>query len=205
MGIKCFLIEPTFETQLYLRRYDSRKYDCPGKMSYHDAMVPFGICTERLEGNHFEIVNPPALPAHDDPRWPQFCECGYVFQEKDAWQLFDTSIYRRTDTGETFPLRDAPVGAIWDAFWLHDSTLCGADGKALICRLPGNHDWHIDGPCSNCPWQNDRDASHKCWVRHGEPPNITVDKNGDTCPAGGGSIQAPGWHGFLRNGELVNA
>lgn len=30
--------------------------------------------------------------------------------------------------------------------------------------------------------------SNHCWVRHGEPPNVTVDKNG---------------HGFLRNGELT--
>jgi hypothetical protein len=40
-------------------------------------------------------------------------------------------------------------------------------------------------------------------VRHGTPPDVTVDKNGLTCNAGGGSIQVPGWHGFLRNGELV--
>jgi hypothetical protein len=32
---------------------------------------------------------------------------------------------------------------------------------------------------------------------------LTVDKNGDTCAAGAGSILTPAWHGFLRNGELV--
>ena len=45
--------------------------------------------------------------------------------------------------------------------------------------------------------------AHRCWCRHGEPPNITVDKNGPTCPAGAGSIQCNDWHGYLRNGELV--
>jgi hypothetical protein len=40
-------------------------------------------------------------------------------------------------------------------------------------------------------------------VRHGEAPNITVDKNGVTCGAGAGSIQCGSYHGFLRNGELV--
>jgi len=32
---------------------------------------------------------------------------------------------------------------------------------------------------------------------------FTVDKNGDACAAGAGSILTPTWHGFLQNGELV--
>lgn len=34
---------------------------------------------------------------------------------------------------------------------------------------------------------------------------ITVDKNGTTCAAGAGSISAGPYHGFLRNGQLVDA
>jgi len=56
----------------------------------------------------------------------------------------------------------------------------------------------IDSRASNCTLPDDN--VHKCWVRHGEAPNFTVDKNGATCAAGAGSIQTSNWHGFLRNG-----
>jgi hypothetical protein len=48
------------------------------------------------------------------------------------------------------------------------------------------------------------DMAHFCWVRHGRPEdgNLHVDKNGQTCSAGGGSIDTGKWHGFLHNGEL---
>lgn len=42
----------------------------------------------------------------------------------------------------------------------------------------------------------------------GNPPIITVNKNGLTCKAGAGSIyhkSGSGWHGFLRNGVFVLA
>lgn len=61
--------------------------------------------------------------------------------------------------------------------------------------------WDIDSRSNNCTMRTDK--IHHCWVRHGTPPNITVDKNGATCNAGAGSIQTGSWHGFLRNGELV--
>jgi hypothetical protein len=44
---------------------------------------------------------------------------------------------------------------------------------------------------------------HKCWVRHGEPPNHTVDKRGNTCGAGAGSILSGSYHGFLRDGSFT--
>ena len=77
----------------------------------------------------------------------------------------------------------------------------GPDGKYLIVKLPNGSIWTVDGRASNCTMSED--TKHKCWVRHGVPPNITVDKNGLTCAAGAGSILAGGWHGFLRNGELI--
>jgi hypothetical protein len=54
----------------------------------------------------------------------------------------------------------------------------------------------IDGRASNCTMPNDN--VHQCWTRQGEPPLIQVGKQfGKTCGAGGGSIQTPGYHGFL--------
>ncbi len=74
-------------------------------------------------------------------------------------------------------------------------------GPHLIAVCPGGSDWDIDSRASNCTLRNDR--LHRCWIRHGEPPTVTVDKNGQTCAAGGGSIMAGTYHGFLRNGEFT--
>ena len=110
--------------------------------------------------------------------------------------------YRRTDTGETMTLSQAPPGAMWDATWWHDDPgMTGWDGRALVVRTPGKHDWPIDARASNCGSPGDN--QHKCWCRHGEPPNITVDKNCHTCIAGAGSISYPDYHGMLTNGELI--
>jgi len=68
--------------------------------------------------------------------------------------------------------------------------------------LPNGIPWDIDSRAGNCALKDDR--LHRCWVRTGEPPDVTVGKSGGpTCAAGAGSIQGGDWHGFLRNGELV--
>ena len=76
-----------------------------------------------------------------------------------------------------------------------------ADGPHLVVILPNGQPWNIDSRASNCTLPYDYE--HRCWVRHGEPPNITVDKNGLTCAAGAGSIMAGDYHGFLQNGALT--
>lgn len=85
-------------------------------------------------------------------------------------------------------------------------------GQHLIAVLPNAHQWDIDGRCSNCGEGDDtpekreawkKEKTHRCWVKHGDPAkgeNVTVDKSGHTCPAGGGSIAVPGYHGHLRDG-----
>lgn len=111
-------------------------------------------------------------------------------------------IYRRTDTNEELFLRDAPVGAIWRADWYEDfEGYRGADGKSYICMTPGGA-WAIDTEASNCTRPGD--LSHKCWCRHGIAPNFTVNKVGNTCSAGAGSIAVGNYHGFLINGELTD-
>lgn len=201
MGIKCFWLEPTDRQRLYLRRYQGNLV-CPVN-SYHDAMVDIGESKEWMDtiNGHWCDDGRTAKDFLGDPRWPVACACGYVFQAADEQQLFSSHIYRRADTGEEMTLRDAPDGAMWDADWFHGiPEWCGDDGRSIICRVPNKHDWQIDGACSNCTRPGEK---HKCWIRHGEPPLLTVDKNGNTCSAGGGSILTPAWHGFLRNGELV--
>ena len=119
----------------------------------------------------------------------------------------------RPDTGEVkeWPHQFGP-GAMWVAFWTEDRLRAnpegysyanlGPDGHVLNVETPGGT-WCIDSRARNCTMPDDK--QHRCWVRHGEAPYITVDKNGLTCAAGAGSIMAGNYHGFLRNGELVSA
>lgn len=206
--IKCFLIEPTGFSVAHLRRYaDGPCPLMPGEHGYHNADGPeLGEFKEIMGKNGSrDVINGyedlPEIP-HDDTRWPFACGCHYLFQETDNWQVFKDSLYRRTDTGELMTLRKAPAGAIWRAWWYEDTKgWCGLDGRSYVCRMPGNHDWMIDGKASNCT--KPEDHTHKCWCRDGEAPTFTVGKDGNTCSAGAGSIVVPGWHGFLRGGFLV--
>lgn len=120
--------------------------------------------------------------------------------------------YRREDTGEAkfdYPWTFGP-GAMWlrkydnysdyglDYFWTNEEP----EGRLMVV-LPNGHHWDIDSRCSNCTMKEER--THRCWVRHGVPPNITVDKAGYTCKAGAGSILSDKYHGFLRNGFLTDS
>jgi len=199
--IQCFLLEPTGRERIALRRYTQGKNECPQNGFYHNASAPF--CEEATEHDEQGYITnglKPA-PAHDDPRWPSACACGYAFQERDQWQRFGETIYRRVDTGEEMTLREAPAGAMWYAWW-HDQ-FCTPQGEhALVVKTPGG-EWIIDSQANNCTIPDDRKQEwHHCWIRHGRPPNITVDKQGQTCSAGAGSIQCGNYHGFLRNGYL---
>lgn len=141
----------------------------------------------------------------DRQTWPRSCPaCGRIFDFDHADLPTRSSTtsrqYRNTATGEVARTsRELPPGALYDAYWWHGIRK-GPDGRSLVCVLPNGHHWHIDSRASNCGRPDDDE--HRCWVRHGEPPAIHVDKNGNTCPAGAGSIQSGDWHGFLHHGVL---
>jgi len=201
--VKCFMVVSTNLVNRKLRRYATIPKGLPpcsampGEYSYHNAFVALDIVPD-VRSDRTHEASGYSWP-HFDERWPKECACGYVFKPEDDWQLFCESIWE-SETGEQWTLRDLPPGAMYDADWIHGrDNWCGEDGKALQVILPNKHVWHIDGPCINCTRPND---PHKCWVRHGTPPVLTVDKNGNTCSAGGGSIQAEDYHGFLRDGVL---
>jgi len=161
---------------------------CAGGHGYHDASV------------HLCDGDEPAKPDRNDPRWPTKCaHCDYVFTPADQWQVFPESLYRAAD-GTIMTLRSAPAGAMWFADWMPNDWK-GPDGHSLMVKTPGG-DWGVDMRASNCTRPDDK--VHKCWVRHGDPrtANVTVDKNGDTCNAGAGSILCGAYHGFLRGGFL---
>lgn len=102
-----------------------------------------------------------------------------------------------------------PGAMFWDYNYEENLYWDNHKGPHLCVVLPDMHIWNIDSRASNCTDKNNR--LHRCWVRHGEPPNITVDKHpaNHTCKAGGGSILTHGsdgkesFHGFLRNGHIV--
>lgn len=90
-------------------------------------------------------------------------------------------------------------GAMYFADWYQRK---GPDGHHLIVKTPGGL-WHVDGRANNCTRPDDRE--HYCWVRHGVAPDITVDKDGNTCGSGcsiGQGLDFRDYHGFLRGGWL---
>jgi hypothetical protein len=202
--IKCFMVEETSKIQRYLRRYHNG--DCTAPWTPFGGMVKLDI-VEQSARSYISDGGIGAFP-RADPRWPKRCECGREFTDADQWQLFTDRIYRRTDTGQETSLRLKVPGMMWDAWWMPD-VWKGMDGRCLSVVCPDGHEWMIDGVCSNCTLPSDHE--HRCWIRHGEPPNLTVDKRAGiegasaktTCAAGAGSILTPKWHGFLRAGHLV--
>jgi hypothetical protein len=107
--------------------------------------------------------------------------------------------------GKEYTYNNLPPGGIFRAPW-YNGVFCHPQLDCVfVVILPDGHHWIPDSQASNCTIPDDvTQERHHCWVVHGELPNITVDKAGQTCSAGAGSIQSPdGWHGFLRNGELV--
>jgi hypothetical protein len=202
MRVKCFWLEPTNKTKHYLRRYTpSDRAKCPGPYGYHNARNFLDV----VEKDAAKIESSELTYHRDHQLWPTHCSCGYEFTPEDEYQVFTDAMYLRTDTREEMSLLEAPPGAMWNAHWMADHPMfTGPDGRCLVVRLPNGHDWMIDGEASNCTNPEDfRSGGHKCWVRHGEPPYLTVDKNGKTCNAGGGSILSGSYHGFLRNGEFI--
>lgn len=218
MGIQCFmLLRQDGLAQVGLRRYVSKRDrpevpDCPlmpGEASYHQAMtcrqiVPVTVTSERprdgwlhvdQEGHYGAAVFD--WPPDGDPAWPGACDCGYPFDSEDRHQRWVESVWSRADNGDLTTTRDAPPGAMWDAWWTGRK---GPDGRSLMVKCPNGAQWAIDGRASNCTLPDDHE--HRCWVRHGEPPNVTVGKDGLTCQAGAGSIQAGDYHGFLRGGAF---
>jgi hypothetical protein len=201
----CFLIEETPLVTLYARRYAVLNKcgwcpPCTGNYSFHDASVQFSEeISER--GTYLKYHDPKDYP---DAPFPGLCSCGYAFKATDEWQISPERVYERVDTGALCTLRNAEPGAMWNAWWVGPHAQ-GEDGKSMMVMMPGQIEWGIDCEANNCDRKGD--PAHRCWIRHGAAPNLTVDKNTtgskfSTCKAGSGSIGVPGWHGFMVDGIL---
>jgi hypothetical protein len=116
----------------------------------------------------------------------------------------DKVAWRRVDTKEVLEVENdlrLPVGAMYRSWWYEETQWKGTDGESWTVQTPGGP-WCIDSRASNCTRPDD--SAHNCWCRHGKAPNFTVNKVGNTCGAGAGSIAMDGYHGFLINGELTD-
>jgi len=202
MPYKCFWTERTDRLQRYLRRYATAE-DCPAKAcgaQCHDASVRIedGVGVFDSEG-YLQTIE---RPDKSDPRWLTHCACGYEFKDSDPWQVFHEIIYVDAG-GNEYTTRHAPVGMMWNAYWRRSIHASTDDGLIVTIQTPGG-EWCIDSVANNCTRPDDR--IHHCWVRHGDPRtgNIHVDKTGNTCSAGAGSILCNSYHGFLHNGSLTD-
>lgn len=185
----CYMIESTDREKRYLRRFTwQAEGHCPAHPRWgHDARVlideaPMPPKPAEDDGPfHERIVK--EWP-HDDRRWPAQCACGYEFQDTDQWRLHTETIYRRLDTGAEMTIKDAPIGAMYDAWWLHDmKSFRVVDGHTLMVKLPGGGEWCIDG----------ESVTGGFWQRSGKAPKITARP----------SILHPGvYHGWLTDGVL---
>jgi len=187
--IKCIWLEPTEYAQLSLRRYRGFREEgrCPASgMGYHNAQTVVVPQFERpLSEKHdlgeFEHKDYP----HDDPRWPTHCPCGFEFGKDASWQVNTRRLYSNPEMNGLITIDDAPVGAMWDAWWYETK---GPDGRCIVVRTPGG-DWIVDYPCKD----------GKGWERTGEPPKVTAR------PSIGIGGEGGKWkyHGFLTDGYLV--
>lgn len=216
----CYWLEPTGEVALGLRRYayhggdGTHVWDCSS--GNHDAFTWRGITApamRRRTPDGREHMAAAAEVPHDDPAWPAACErgCGYVFTDADRWQEWEESLYRRvaghgglyilhSSIGAPPGAEPAGPGAMWDAWWLHDSDWKGPDGISLLVRCPRPdgtpgtpHDWIADGPATG----------GGRWTRTGDPrqPATLTITPSIAC----GHPGTPGYyHGFLRAGVLTD-
>lgn len=179
--------EPTGMQRRVLRRYTfGTSSPCSGNRYGHNAAAVIGDVTEA----EAEPVRGDNWP-HDDQRWPQACAaCGYEFQPGDQWQRNDDPVYRMPGGQEFGFTRSfgmvAPAGAIARIPWFDEHA--AVPGESWIVALPDGGDWITTQRASG--------GGH--WTVTGTVPHITVTPSiWHTSPIG--------WHGWIRDGVLVDA
>jgi hypothetical protein len=171
--------------QRHLRRYRrGAANDCPSG-GYHNAIVQVGEVTDRADavGDNWP---------HDDPRWPKACGCGYQFTDDDHWSRNDCRIVRLPDGTEITWWGSfgsvAPPGTMIRASW-YDEFSQHPDGvESWLISLPDGGEWIT----------SQRATGGGYWTVTGTVPLITASPSvWHNSPKG--------WHGWVRNGELVDA
>lgn len=218
-------MEQTGEVAITLRRYvhgvspgeapDDRHRPCKAQEPWTSGYRPgCDASSDVIERRPVKLRDDGVLEAQepvprDHDAWPAVCaHCGVPFDPDDVWQTNQDVVYRVVEVvpgaavqpGDEYTWRTAPPGAMVWAHWAPEWRQ-GFDGRSLLVKLPNGLEWSVDSEANNCTRKGDR--THRCWVREGEPPNVTVGKSGETCAAGAGSILSGNYHGFLRDGVLT--
>lgn len=234
-----YWLDPTEYVQVRLRvlrhgvcPQSATKWCCDNEVTIRNS-APLTVWKTRVEhaddrGGWYWHIHSDNVSDHD-VRWPLVCKtCGDDMRREvpDASghpfsahrQVWAETLCSGHPSGTLYTVRNAPIGAMWDAEYLHGAmrgAFVGPDGISLHVRTPGG-DWCVDSQASNCTRDQHTpvpgeaktfrfERTHYCWVRHGDPRagQVHVDKSGNTCAAGAGSIDMNGrWHGFLHNSVL---
>lgn len=198
MGIPLRVAQLTGQYQRSLRRFTfGSTAPCPrghvGEYNWgHDASVVIEILSEAEQARAPHADSWP----HNDPRWPIVCStCGYIFQADDYWQRNDCQILRLPDGFEfinwgSLGQQNVPPGTCWRIPWADEymSATHPQNAESWQVILPDGGSWITSQAATG--------GGH--WTITGTPPMIDVNP----------SIwhnQPSGWHGFIRNGELVDA
>jgi len=193
--LQCRLIEPVGWRARIIALWDG---ECSNGGKLHSGRVVVD-----------EIGDPAANPEcggmlqkyADDPRWAMQCgRCGADapadVKRSFGWRRFYDTTSGKPEPGDMFWVPCTSITTEWGCFHWDN-----CEGQHLHVVLPNGDEWDVDGRASNCTMPDDK--THRCWVREGDPPNVTAGKSGHTCSAGAGSIASGGWHGFLRDGKLT--
>lgn len=205
MGIPLVIADLTGMYRRDLRRFTwgSTRGDgtgdrvCPVRMTGSYPQYPLGhdawSTVEYITEAQSERVHGDNWP-HDDEHWPKQCaHCDYLFDDDDQWQRNDNPMYRRPDGFEFAlwgSLKDVPAGTMMRLPW--------ADEYMSVRHPQHVESWRVQLPDGG-EWVTSQAASGGgFWTVTGIAPMIDVSP----------SIwhNSPnGWHGWIRNGELVDA
>jgi hypothetical protein len=184
-----FIAQPDGTCRLALRRY---RHGDSGDSHRHDTTVFIDDNATELGRDHDGIRRTPRdLVPHDDPRWPGTCGCGEPFTDLDEWQVIQQSWYE--GGGHRFPWGigawDGPPGAMIRATW-----------RDIEGRPPA---WTVFLPNGTFWSTNDRASAGgngigDYWEVTGEAPAITVHPSID-------DRGSRPWHGWIRDGQFINA
>lgn len=138
------------------------------------------------------IYGPPGSSTVID-RWRQPGRC------ITGWQKIDP-IKGKPEVGK--PHKEKPelfgVAVVYPALWMPAGFVWANETEPHLYIQTEEGGWDIDGRALDCTKPHDR--MHRCWVRTGVAPKITVGKSGFTCQAG--MFGGPNYHGVLVNGRL---
>lgn len=189
-GIALFVAEPTGTCRLVLRRFRHRD----GDGHFHDATVVIEEDVPvTLPGADGTRQHAQDRVSRDDPRWPAACDCGEPFTPGDEWQVNELDWYE--GAGHRFAWGigswSGPAGAMIRTPWRD------VDGRppAWMVFLPNGQMWSTNERAS-VPGSN---QAGPYWTVTGTAPAITVSPSIDD--------QSPArpWHGWIRDGHLVEA